>query len=186
MPVPPRKPLRPAGPSKPGAPPRKLSMTLQPNATRPDPAAATESAAAPKRRPAARRRSVTRSSGSDGALERLMIRIGIGVVVLLLGGFGGRGLFSSSSPNQRYFNEFADLTHELKHGVALNPEQVRKRVAALPISGVTDPKLKEVHEVMLNLLSVPDDLNLENLQRVKTLGDRYDQLVDELNAKYAH
>jgi hypothetical protein len=137
-------------------------------------------------RTAPRRRVAAKSSAEDDILHRFLIKAGIAVVVLALGGFGTHSAFSSSSPNQRYFDEFAKLSRTVGDGIAMNHEQLARKVNALPIGGVTDPKLQEVHQVLLSLLAFnADTANTESVERLKSQARRFDQLVDELNSKYA-
>ena len=179
MPIPPRKPLRPhvlPSASKPAG-----KSGIAPGVSAPATAPAIP---APMRRPMAKRRIVARSSsGGDPIINVFLIRIGIAVVVLLLGGFGGRSLFSSSSPNQRYFDQLADLSRVESNS---KNDQLLRQLKALPISGVTDPKLQEVHQVLLELFSTPDGELSDNAKaHALSLLLRLHQLREELNAKYA-
>ncbi len=182
MPIPPRKPLRPhvlpSAPKPPGG-----NSGIAPAAPAPAAYDAASPKPAPARRPFAKRRVVARSGDrSDRLLNVFMIRLGIGVFVLLLGGFGGRSLFSSSSPNQRYFDQLAELSRlDGEH----KSEELVRRLKALPISGVTDPKLQEIHQVLMDLFAMPDgELSDEAKARGLALLTRMHQLRQELNAKY--
>ena len=186
MPIPPRKPLRPhmlPSSIKPAA----AKSGIAPAATAP---AATSPGAPPKpapaRRPFAKRHVVARSgSGGEPILNVFMIRLGIAVLVLLLGGFGGRSMFSGSSGNQRYFDALADVSSYIEDHPNATQDQILLRIKALPISGVSDPKLQEVHQVLLYLNSHVPDLGSEEM-KAQELSQilRFHQLRDELNAKY--
>ena len=178
MAIPPRRPLRQTGgtPPKPPAARSGLAPAAVPAASRP----------APARKPAARRRIVARSSGGGGdrILNTFMIRLIVAVLILLLGGFGSRGLLSSSSPNQRYFDALVEVWNRDDGGA--DSAQRLRRINALPISGVTDPKLQEVHQILVDLNSLPpppisDEAGTRILNEINPL----DQLQKELNSKYA-
>ena len=177
--------------------PRRPRPTLKPAAARPPSpsipgtrAPATPGERPPLRRPtggrtAPRRRVAARPSAEDDILHRFLIKAGIAVVVLVLGGFGTRSAFSSSSPDQRYFVEFARLSRAVEDD-SVSREELLRRANALPISGVTDAKLQEVHRTLLSLLTFQVDRGDPTaVERLKALARRFDQLVDELNSKYA-
>ena len=136
-------------------------------------------APAPKNAAPRRRYAPKPSGGSDG-MERIMIRIGVVLFVGLIG-FIARSATAHPAGDQKYFNAVVDLTRTLDKGIVVSRESIRRQISELPIDGVSDPKLKEMHQVLLQLLSVSpgDDAKAE------ALGNRFDQLVDELNRKYA-
>ena len=179
MPIPPRKPLRPHVLPSSSRPAGKSGIASAASAP-----AAAPAKPAPARRPMAKRRVAARSSsGGDPLINVFVIRVGIAVVVLLLGGFGGRSLFSSSSPNQRYFDQLADMSRVESNA---NNDRLLRQLKALPISGVTDPKLQEVHQVLLELFSMPEgELSTDAKTHALSLLMRLHQLREELNAKYA-
>jgi hypothetical protein len=125
-----------------------------------------------------RRRYAPAAAGSDG-LDRLMIRVGIFGAVLV---FGVIARMATAKPagDQKYFDSLVNLTHSLDKGIVMSRESIRRQVSEMPIGGVSDPKLKEIHQVLLQLLSLsPNDES-----KLDELGNRFDRLVDELNRKY--
>jgi len=144
---------------------------------------APEPAEAPPTRTAIRRKppGVRRSSGSgDGGLMK--IGGGVLVVIILIGlKFAFRS--ATASPNQKYFNSAADFTEKLERGSVSSREAIKSQINALPISSVTDPKLKELHQLMLTLASFPENTADDDPKVIATIM-RFDRLVDELNAKY--
>ena len=98
----------------------------------------------------------------------------------LLAGISSVLTAAQPAGDQKYFDSLVVLTHSLDRGIVMSRESIRRQVSEMPIGGVSDPKLKEIHQVLLQLLSLsPNDES-----KLDELGNRFDRLVDELTHKH--
>lgn len=172
---------------KPGLPRTMIRSNAAPRPSPQASAAAVSSAEAPapramavKRRPRPIRRS------TDDGTNPIFIRLGIASVVLIVGGLAS--VFSGkSSGDERYWNAATAYDSRVGHGSLKGLAEMRKQFAALPISGVSDPKLREFHSMMLEIMDdfLKSDGSEADIARIEKKGERLDRLIEELNRKYA-
>ena len=153
----------------------------------PDAADAAPQTDAGRRGTLRRRARPVRRSSDDGTsgLNPLFIRVGIVLAIVVIGVIA-RAASGKSSGDLRYWNAAADFSHRVDRATQMTPAQMRSEIKALPIAGVTDPKLREFHQCMVD--TVESLARLENndaeLPTFLKLADRMDKLTDELNIKY--
>src|SRR5690242_9122698 len=82
-------------------------------------------------------------------------RVGVTLAVVVLIGIG-KFTVLKPSPNQDYFNKMAALDKQVGDNKITDPSVLRGKVNALPIQGVTDPKLQEYHATILQFLDAID------------------------------
>lgn len=106
-------------------------------------------------------------------------------IILVIGGIV-RLATAKPAGDERYFRAAADLSRKAERQIAFSPGNLKRQVEALPIGGVTDPKLREYHNCLMEIFTLADkNLSEEEAERrFKTAETRLDQLTDELNRKY--
>ena len=127
-----------------------------------------------------RRRPISRGGAFDDGTQRILIRVGVAAAIAIIGVIVGIAR-SKPAGDQRYFDALVAMDRSLDRGIG-SVGTLRQKVNALPIDGVTDPKLREIHQVMLEIV---DAAEKDDLVRIQSVSLRYDRLVQELNAKYA-
>ena len=127
---------------------------------------------------APRRNPVSQAPG----IEPVFIRIGIICVIALIGGVWGMAT-AKPKGDQAYWTAMVRMDRITGKSVGLTAESLKKSINDLPISGVKDPKLKEFHQLMLQMITAIESPNGDAQLEAKL--KRYKQLLDELNAKYA-
>jgi hypothetical protein len=112
------------------------------------------------------------------------VRIGVIAAVLIIGGIVAA--VRDSSPNQRYFNKLVEMDQKMESQISGGgATSFRSRVEALPISGVTDPDLLELHQILKQIGNPPESALNSPDWVTNTLG-KFRKLVDKANNKYAH
>ncbi len=171
----PNRPVRPS--AKPAATPAAAPAPSPPGA----PAAGSSNPRTPAPAPRKRPRVVRASSSGTGDAGYYFIRIGIFLFLALVGA-GVRSATRAPAGDQAYFDQVATFTRSMDKQIFQSRDSFKRQIEALPISGVTDPKLRELHQLLLELLNMPENVTGQQLEyRIK----RFDQLVDELNTRYA-
>ena len=125
-----------------------------------------------------RRNPVSQAPG----IPPIFIRIGIFVAIAILGTIIS---FATAKPkgDMNYWRAAVKLDHSVSNQLGLTPASLKKQLNDLPISGVTDPKLKEYHRLMMDLANSLDHATSPEVLAAK--GAAIDRLVPELNEKYA-
>jgi hypothetical protein len=138
--------------------------------------------AAKPTRPALKRRVVRRSSPAiDDGTSRIFIRIGVAAVFGLIGLFSSGVGRHSRTGNEIYFDAAVKFDNSLDKQFA-SFSSMRQQASELPISGVTDPKLKEYHALVMQICDVAE--SGKATERMPALIARYQSLTDELNRNY--
>lgn len=140
-------------------------------------------------RPRPRRRPVRRPAnrgGSGSGVPPFLIRIGIIVVLLLIGGVVKLAT-AKPAGDVRYFNALADLTENIHRNPFANVGTIRQKINNLPVRDVTDPMLREMHSLLVQFMDLLEQADgTPDLEaRLRNLGQRIDNQIDRLNAKYA-
>lgn len=173
-------------------PPRPSARTVAPAARPVQPASlqpepATPAAGGPggtavRRRPRPVRRS---SSGGGMDIPPIFIRLGIIGVIVVIGAIANVAS-GKSSGDRAYWRAATEFDKRLDKNPA-GAQELRRQVSALPISGVTDPKLKEFHNLMLEILDLASraETDTNAIGQLLSKQARFEKLVDELNLKYA-
>lgn len=168
--------------------------TLRPQPSQPEQTAApaasvparTSAPPSPARRTLFKRRARPAKSESGSDLSPLFIRVGVVLVLVLLGGIG-KAMSGKSSGDSTYWRAATSFDRKLERGSVKDLPSMRAQFAALPISGVSDPKLREYHNLTLEIMD--DYMKLDGseaaFERVGKKTDRLDRLIDDLNLKYA-
>ena len=115
----------------------------------------------------------------------VMVRIGVLVVILVIGGIFKLAT-AKPAGDERYFREAAALSRRIDRQLVFSPGNLKRQVEELPVSGVTDPKLREYHSCLLEIFSLHEQ-NLseeEAVRRFMATAAKVDRLTDELNRKY--
>ncbi|MBI3831468.1 MAG: hypothetical protein HY291_18255 [Planctomycetes bacterium] len=136
-----------------------------------------------RRRP----RPVRRNSDGGGIdVPPIFIRIGVVCVIAVIAAVFNVST-SHPSGDMAYWNAATDLDKRLERGQVKGTQEIRRQVNALPISGVSDPKLHEFHSLNLEILDLVDRSETDTTAQTKLLGKtvQLDKLIDELNLKYA-
>lgn len=182
-PVPPRRPVPgksvPAKTSglRPRVPARTPVQAAAPEADDASTAAPARPAAKPKRRIVARS-----SSGSDG-FDRILFRLGAGVAIAVIGLVVRYATKPANTPDRQYFERMIVLEKAWeRRGDNLTRTEISRQVSALPIGGVSDPKLREYHQALLSLMALPEE---GSEAQAMVLLARLEVLTKEINKKYA-
>jgi hypothetical protein len=107
-------------------------------------------------------------------------RVGVIVVVVVLIGVA-KATVLKPGPDQQYFNKLAQLDRATSEKSFENPAALRAKVQALPIEGVTDPKLREYHDGFLELI---DAVEKHDEAKVLAIGTKMEALIPDLNKRY--
>jgi hypothetical protein len=177
VPPPPRPSARTVAPAA-----RQVQLTpAQPE--RAVPAAGGTGGTAVRRKPRPVRRS---SSGGGLDVPPIFIRLGIVGVIVVIGAVANVAS-GKSSGDRAYWRAATEFDKRLDKNPAGGAQELRRQINALPISGVTDPKLKEFHNLMLEILDLAAraETDTNAIGQLLSKQARFEKLVDELNLKYA-
>ncbi|MCW8129852.1 MAG: hypothetical protein KIS92_05805 [Planctomycetota bacterium] len=119
-------------------------------------------------------------------MNPLLIRVGVVVLIVVLGGIGS-ALSGKSSGDLTYWKAATAYDRKVGRGVLKDLPNMRAQFAQLPISGVSDPKLREFHGLMLEVMDdyLKSDGSDADRARIEKKANRLDALITDLNRKYA-
>lgn len=136
----------------------------------------------PRRRPLRR---PAKRGGSDGGIPPALIRVGIIVAIVLIGGVVKLAT-AKPAGDTRYWERLVTMTNSLGKGNIHGLNAIREQVNGLPIRDVTDPKLKKMHGMLQELVAAleSDDGSPDSMQRIRGLCTRIDDYGTQLNSTY--